>query len=123
MSAARCSGGESTASGYGAMNDASCPGFTTTSGVVLCVAATSAATGVTRDAGVHVVEPVVARDAQHLRRRAGSPCETARVAPHESTFADGDAGATREQTGDEISGEVRAGRPARTPETDVAHDA
>ena len=49
--------------------------------------------------------------------------EAARVAPHESTFADGDARRDGEQTGDEISGEVRAGRPARTPETDVAHDA
>ena len=37
------------------------------------------------------------------------------------TVADGHTWRVEKQAGDEISGEVRAGRPARTPETDVAH--
>ena len=47
MSAARCSGGESTASLYGAMNDAVLSRLHDRRAVIaLCVAATSAATGV-----------------------------------------------------------------------------
>ena len=107
----------------GAMNDASVPGLT-----------------MTTDAGFDALcRPRLRRRRASWRRRRArrrsrsrlpraaslgeqAAVETARVAPHESTFADGDARRDGEQTGDEISGEVRAGRPARTPETDVAHD-
>src|SRR5689334_9121807 len=74
------------------------------------------------DAGVRVVEPVVAGDAQHVLGELAA-VQPARVAPNEATFADGHPRRMEEQAGDEISGEVRAGRPARTPETDVTHDA
>src|SRR5689334_12523270 len=76
----------------------------------------------TGDAGAHVVESIVDRHAQHL---VGEPAavESPCVSPDESSLADDDSGRDAEQAGDEISGEVRAGRPARTPETDVAHDA
>ena len=75
-----------------------------------------------RHAGVHVVESIVARHAQHVLGELRS-VETARVPPHESTFADSDTWGDTEQTSDQIRGEVRGGRPARTPKTDVAHDA
>jgi hypothetical protein len=49
--------------------------------------------------------------------------ETARISPHEPTFADGDTWGDTEQTSDQIRGEVRGDRPTRTPKTDVTHDA
>ena len=75
-----------------------------------------------RDAGMHVVESIVARDAQHVLGELGA-VKTARVPPHQPAFADGDTRRDTEQTSDQIRGEVRGGRPARTPKTDVAHDA
>jgi hypothetical protein len=71
---------------------------------------------------VHVVESVVACHAQHLLGELRA-VEATRVPPHESTFANGDTRGDTEQASDQIRGEVRGGRPARTPKTDVAHDA
>jgi hypothetical protein len=78
--------------------------------------------GTHRHPRARVLHPVLACNTQQ-RRCERPPTEPSRIGPDTSRFADRDARSLGEERDREISGKRRAGRPARAPETDEAHDA